>query len=195
MKTVLGATAGLRRDQLSVGTCLLEDQPATAVGSSGTVWAYNAASEPESVRINVREKEKAADASMLYQFESPLPENNVCYFALKEIIPSFESRSTTVTVRGRVGTAQLQFCYPRTVYTVWPALALRESAPLESVGNASEHFPVGGAATANLSPAETEIPALRWTEVALSAFPGMRGMTAMESAAYKSLKSRLFQRR
>ncbi len=195
MKTVVGASAGLRRDQLSVGTCVLESDRATTVGSSGTIWAYTPAYEGERIPIKVREEGKIADAAGVYQFQSSLPETNVCYFALTKIAPGLEPKPTIVSVREKAGMAQLQFPYPRMLYSVWTVLAPRTLEPLESVESTSQSFMTGGAATASESLAGPERAHPQWIELALSSFPRMRGMTETESAAYKALKLRIFQRR
>ena len=195
MKTVMGATAGLRREHLSTGTCVLEDKPAAAVGSSGTIWSYVPAHPGEWIPINVKEKVEATGMTGVYQFQFPLPDTNLCYWALKEIIPGFEYRPIVVSVKEKTGVAQLQFPSPGMLYTVWTSLTPHSLEPSESAEKTSRPLLAGGAATVNEKLIGPEGAPPRWTELALSVFPRMRGMTATESAAYKALKKRVFQRR
>lgn len=156
MKTVVGATAGLRRDQLSAGTFVLGGKPATAVVSSGTTWVYTPAHQGEQILANVKEK---------------------------------------VEVEDLAGVRQFRFHPPGMFYPSWMVLTRPKLEPSESAEKTSGTYMAGGAATVNEGLIGPGAPLPRWTDLALSAFPKMRGMTATESAAYKAFKQKVFQRR
>jgi hypothetical protein len=156
MKTVVGATAGLRRDQLSAGTFALGGKPATALVSSGTTWVYTPAHQGEQILANVKEK---------------------------------------VEVEDLAGVRQFRFHPPGMFYPSWMVLTRAKLEPSESTEKTSGTFTAGGAATVNEGLIGPGAPLPRWTDLALSAFPKMRGMTAAESASYKALKQKVFQRR
>lgn len=156
MKTVVGATAGVRREQLSAATSGLGGRPAAAVGSSGTTWVYTPAHQGGQILASVKEK---------------------------------------VEVEDLAGVRQFRFHPPGMFYTSWMVLTRAKPEPSESAEKTLGAFMAVGAATMNEGLIGPEAPLPRWTDLALSTFPKMRGMTATESAAYKAFKQKIFQRR
>ena len=189
MKTVVEATAGPSAGQASAATCVFEGGSPGAVASSSTVGVYVPTLQGSRTVAKARQKPGVR------QFKFAMPVTNQCYWVLREITSQQEGRPVIVSLGEISAVPQFQFPSPGVLYTLWTALSSYRVEPSESIEKTSRSTVTGGVATVNESVFPEERLHPRWTELALSAFPGMREMTEAESAAYKAFKQKVFRRR